>query len=182
MCEPVTIAAATFGLSAASAGISYLGEQTRARETERYRRENADAAVRAFGENAAQLSIRRMEEDAGRVDELERIRRQTRVAQGEALASATSDGGISAIVTDLARQGGYAVNTVQAQEKYRAAQYSQELIGARARALDAINSIRPYIPTPVAGLAVDIGKAGLQGATTYQQLKFYQQNPKAYGV
>jgi hypothetical protein len=194
MCEPVTLAAATFGLGAASAGLTYVGqaqtaaaqeqvEQRRFEETERFRRENAENAVSAFGDNVAQLSNRRMEEDAQRTSELERVRRETRVASGAALASATAGaGGLQPILTQLARQGGAAVNQIEANARFRGAQYSADVSGARAQALEAINSARPYIPTPVIqpsalGLAVDVGKAGLQGGTTYYQVKYLQQNP-----
>lgn len=192
MCDPVTLAVATFALSATSAGVSYIGQQQqadaqeaverqRATETERYRQENARNAQQAFGENAAQLSIRQREEEISRTDERERIRREVRQQQGAAVAS-TTGGGISLdlILGEFARRGGAAVNTIETQAQFSGQQFRQELEGARARTMDAINSVRPYIPNPVVrpsplGLAVDIGRAGLAGATTYSRLRYEQQ-------
>src|SRR5262245_57490150 len=104
MCEPVTLAAATFAIGAASAGVSYVAmtqqaaaqaavEHQRFQETEKFRRENAEAAVKAFGDNVAQLANRRTEEDQQRTNQAESIRRQTHQASGAALASASPGAG-----------------------------------------------------------------------------------------
>jgi len=198
MCSPVAFAATQFAVAAGSAGLQYVGqaqqaaaqqtvEMRRFAETERFRRQNADNAVAAFNLNAAQLANRRMEEDAARSDEIERVRTQTRLATGAALASGDAGGGLNMILTQLARQGGAAVNRVEAGERFRTVQYGNEMEAARARALDAINSARPYIPQPVIPpspiqIALGVGQAGLQAGTSYYQLKYLQTNPGAYRV
>ncbi|MTD92881.1 hypothetical protein GIW81_00875 [Hyphomicrobium sp. xq] len=188
MCDPASIAIATFAASAIGAAVDYQAQSSQARqqeqvenqrfqETERFRFANAESARNAFVENAAQLRIKQRQESTVRADETARVDRERRQVQGRVLASASTGGiGLDNILTDVARAGGLALSNLETQRTFDDQQTEQELTGHRAQALDAIASARPYIQQPVSrpsplGLAVDIGTAGINAYGNYYNAK-----------
>lgn len=182
------MAIATVAVSAASAGVNYVAQSQQAEaqaqaenqryaETERYRKENAESAQRAFAENAAQLRIGQSQEAVVRSEEAQRIDRERRTARGTLLASArTSSLGLDMLLQDVGRGAGRAISGLNTQALFDDQQTEQEITGARMQTLDAINSVRPYVRNPVSqpsklGLAVDLAGAGLSGANTYFAVK-----------
>lgn len=190
MCEPVSLAmaVATAAVSAASAVTDHMAqtqqartqeqvEQQRYAETERFRRENAEAAQKAYVENAAQLRIRQSQEAVVKSEETQRIQREARMKRGQILASASTAGiGLDMLLRDVGRGAGRANTGLNTQALFDDQQTTAEITSERAQAFDAINSVRPYIKQPVQrpsglGLAANLAGAGLSGANTYFAMK-----------
>jgi hypothetical protein len=192
MCDPVTIGIATLVAGTLQSVVQYQAasaqaqaqaqvEQQRVADQNRYMVENATNAVKAFGENAAQVGIRSVQQQAADAQEIERQKLEARKAGATAAASAKSGGlGLTMILNDYTRQAGNAVNTIETNAKWRTAQDRQEMVGFSAQATDAINSVRPYIPQPVfrpspLGLVANLGTNALGAYSTYSTLKHQQQ-------
>lgn len=127
---------------------AYQQRQFEAREKERL--ENAENANKSFIEESAQLGIKQQQQQVVAAEEKQDVDIDRQKVAGEALASSQSSGlGLSNVLGDLFRQQGRYNSTIETQLKYDLDQGNNEVSGLRAKAIDRINSVRPYIPQPV---------------------------------
>lgn len=165
MCDPTTIAVASFGLNAAGTIASYKAQQGEA------------AAARASATNSLKLNYqalgaRELEEVQAATQEKANISRAAATAQGSAQAGAAASGvsGVSVdlLLGDLEREGGEARDSVQQNLESSIAQLERQKLGARANAQSQINgSPSPsFIPS-----ALRLASAGLE---TYSDLRLRQ--------
>lgn len=185
MCEPISLALATFALGAMQAVTTFQAqEQAHAqgaavaqRETERYY-ENVKASRAANRQDHVALHSRELQErdalqEKNRIAAIEGARARGRQAAATGESSVT---GISVdnILADVER--GPANDQVQREASYMntVSQLREEMKGADARSEARINSMKPgynpVAPASGAALALGIAGAGLSAGGTYAKL------------
>lgn len=180
MCDPLSLTAASFALSAASAGGGYLQSKANAKATEAYQKQTfevnkslADAnAVRAY----AALQRRAIEENAMASKSVQNVVDQARQAQGAARTASgeagTSGNSVDQVYQDFARQEAEYTGTIIRQRVFNTAQLEAE---GKAIQLGQQAQIQNAVPQPIEqpnflGALLRIGEAGTQAYTNYYLL------------
>lgn len=187
MCEPTTIALASFALTAASTVTSVIAQQQHATDTANaqnaYNRQVEQNQLIARNQNLVGLDTERA---TALEDTREQINRNTmaarramataRVSAGEAGVSGLS---VDALLRDLSGQAGY--DNATATENYlrQADDINFRRENAQNEAVSAVNSVRqPQIQNPdYLGAALRIGQGAINSYTYYQDRQDRMRNP-----
>lgn len=175
MCEPTTIAAMTFALSAASTAASYVGQMQAAQATERANTENRNNALKAMELNWEQLDARTIQEREAAATEKANAARQVRGAKATAQVSAAESGtgglSVDALLGDIQANYDRYASGVDTNVDYSLAQLQMEKRGARASGIDRINSAPRGQKPSLLGAGLQIGAAGLNYATDRSRIQ-----------
>lgn len=181
MCEPATIAMATFALSAAGTGASFYAQSEAAEAQSKFDNqratETANAANAAYGQNSIQESIRISQESEATGQRLFDERRAARREAARARVSA-AESGVSGISVDALQGQLQFQEAGAAQTLNRNFQNTLTDSGFRRESFraDAVNRIASSRPAPTSGpsalaAGLQIGGGALGAYTTYRSEK-----------
>lgn len=187
MCEPTTIALASFALTAASTVSSVYAQQQQARDTataqNAYNRQVEQNQLIARNQNLTGLETER---NTALDDTREQINRNSmalrkaqaaaRVSAGEAGVSGLS---VDALLRDLAGQAGYDNSTATENYLRQSESINFRRENVQNESVSAVNSVRqPQIQSPdYLGAALRIGQAGVSSYAYYQDRQDRLKNP-----
>lgn len=156
----------------ASAQRDYQNAQ--AKENARANELNNKAAVQEYVEQSAAERIKQMQDQQSTALEEQKIQKEALQKQGTMLASTNASGiALDMLMADYQRQEASEKETVRQQYKNSTLESAINISGYRDRAQNRINSQQTYIAPGVnnpslAGLAIGLGSAGLNGYNTYE--------------
>lgn len=163
MCDPVTMAVATFALGATTEVLGYAAQNQEAKAVQ-------SAAAAAYKQDQTQISLRQIQEadaEAHQVNQ-QNLEEAKVVSKVQASASDANVAGVSVdnIVADVRRQAARNRETIKANTRMTVMQLEQERKGSRSRNQGRINAApRPNPLSLVAG----IGGAALSGYNAYSK-------------
>lgn len=174
MCEPATLAVASFAFTALSTGLSYVSQVDSANQTAKYNQEvlneNAKSAASAYRYNVTQEATRMTQEEDAVSMAAHEINLERRRAAGAALASSNAAGmDIDELQMDFLRQEGNQRAALQRQMEWKRQQSGANMQGYAAQAKDRVAA---YNPAPVqapsiAGMLAGLGTSAVNTYSTY---------------
>lgn len=187
MCEPVsttTMFYTALAVSAASAGMSYMGQmqnaeaqakyqEAQAAENARYMQENAELANNAYIDKTAQENLRLVQTEEAAGQEIEQVHAERLQKVGTAMATSEAAGlSVNMLMGDYLRQEATYKNNVRRQLEMDYDQASMNMQGFRAEAQGRAASVRPYVASPVStpsllGTGLQIAGAGVSAYGSY---------------
>lgn len=173
MCEPSTIALASFALSAVSTGAGLISQQQQMRAQEAYNQQAANNARIARDQNISALEWERTsaaedarEQKTQNMMALRRAQSTARVASGEAGVSGLS---VDALLRDLSMQAGYDNAVVDKNFERQNVNINARRENTQISMANTINSLQPVQTPNYLGAALQIGQSGLGAYRGYQQ-------------
>lgn len=174
MCEPTTLAAASFVVGAGQALMSYQAQQEEAANTRNYQAQQSALANRQYVAETQQLATRQMQEmDKGSTElfrnSLEAARARAKSAAGAA-DSGVEGNSVEAIARDIySQQGAIDVATIRnTSQTVQQLQAEKEASGLR---LAGRTTFQPVRDPSLIGLGLGIAGAGASAAGTYYNVK-----------
>ena len=183
MCDPVTMAVASFGIQAVSTYSAYQSEKAQyqveaqqADEQNRYYERNKREAIKSQIEQSAQTGNRLRQEDKGRAEESMQIDQQATADRATALITAGENGvsglSVSGLISEFYAKQGTAKAQIAAEGKMARQQANVDLKGIEAQAEDRIRSVRkaakPIKPSRLSAV-LGIAGAGLGSYNGYKE-------------
>lgn len=144
------------------------------KEQNEYMRRNADLANKAYFDKSAQENLRLAQTRQSTAEDIEQSRIEADRKVGTAMASAKSFG--SSVAADIFRDQARYSSNMKTNLTWEDQQVRMNLEGFRAEAHDRVNSVRPYIPSPVnrpsaLGAFAQFGASAAQSGMTYMAYK-----------
>lgn len=183
MCDPVTMAVASFGIQAVSTYSAYQSEKAQyqveaqqADEQNRYYERNKREAIKSQIEQSAQTGNRLRQEDKGRAEESMQIDQQATADRATALMTAGENGvsglSVSGLISEFYAKQGTAKAQIATEGKMAHQQANVDLKGIEAQAEDRIRSVRkatkPIKPSRLSAV-LGIAGAGLGSYNGYKE-------------
>jgi len=172
MCEPISMAVASFAISAASTVMDFQAQSQAAKEQNKYYEQNRLNALQAFTDNQNAMNQRiAQEQEAASAEKFENrleaksARATNEVAAGEAGVSGLS---IEGLARDFAGKEQRMSDRIDQQTDWTTQQLQAEKRGDSFRALDRINSVRRANKPNFAAAGLKIAAAGLDSFSTYK--------------
>lgn len=181
MCEPITSAiaaistqtmmAASLGVSALTAGVSYAAQQNQAEASAAYAAQAQDRAIQSMLDQNADLNSRQQQESASTALRKEEARKKAQAAASTAKASSSSAGmSFDALLADYDRQYlNYADSQMQ-QLGFTEDQISRTREGLSAQAEGRASQAYSQV-TPAPSLAMTLAGFGADALGTYQSFQ-----------
>lgn len=170
MCTP--IAAASFGINAASIAASYVGQSRMAKAQETYQQKQGTAALEAYRQNLAALGLKRQEDAASASDQLQQAQREAIQARSSAFTAAGEAGisgnSVDALMRDFtARELNFRSNTAT-NLKSRSGQIDREMLSVQAGAQSQVNQAKTPVAKPsLLGAGLQLGGSALDTYSKY---------------
>lgn len=157
MCEPTT---ATIAMGAISTAVGFGSSMIQSQQQQAYqdamfesqeqaRYNNFVASSDAANQQYLQNNTRIQQESEAASDEIQRIQRERLEEQGSAIAS--GEGQLSAIIADFSRQEARYKESVRQNFDMTTMQILDEQQNIERTAQARIDSMQPYVPSPVSG-------------------------------
>lgn len=169
------MAVAQFAIGAASAAVSYMGQQAQYEQQQQIYENNREEANKAATETYASTQNRILQERAAASQEAQRL--NVDAAKGRATAAtAAGESGVAGLSVDAliadfyGQEGRYErtlTNNLQMQEGYLVG----EMDATKAQATSRINSVDQGTPPSFAEAAIRIGSSALDSFGTYNRMK-----------
>lgn len=173
MCDPMTMMAASFAISAATTVTEHIAQAEQAQQHNTWMKQNQEAAQANLNQEYTALQTRQIQEEDAAAVEKQAVSREARAARAASMVSA-GEAGVSGLTVDAlladiyGREAEYK-DRVNQNTGFTTANLQAEMRGSRARAQDRINSIQPMNgPSPIAS-ALKIGGAGLSSFGSYKK-------------
>lgn len=174
ICEPISLAVASFAMTAAGAFTSHQAASEAADEQNRQAAEARKAAVRNFEENQSASNTRLSQEaDAAAAEkfdialEARKARSTAEVAGGESGASGLS---LDNMLKEFSTREARYTDRIDQQQDWTATQIAAEKRGAGYAAVDKINSIQTAKKPGFLDLGLKIGAAAVNSAASYKNM------------
>lgn len=176
MCEPATLAMATFALSAASGVASYQAASGQAKlQTHQYN-ENRKSALADYRAQLVDAGTRQMQEQQAASENMTATQRNAlaRVAAGNAAVAETGTSGytVAALMSQVLGDAGRDASTQKTNMDWQQGQLNREREGIRSSTISRINGATPGVKPSGLASALQIGAAGLNSYTGYKTGKF----------
>lgn len=175
MCDPLTIAVASFGIGAAQTVAGYMGEKQAAEQQNAMVRQNQIAANQNAVREYADIQTRQIQEEDAAAVQKQDVAREARAARASTMAAAGEAGvsglSVDALLADVYGKEATAKDRISQNTGFTTQNLTRELDGVKAKAQDRINSM-PWArgPSPFAA-ALKIGGLGLNSYSSYQASK-----------
>lgn len=173
MCDPVTIAVASFGIGAVQTGMSYISANQAAQQQNDMVRENQKAANANLVREYADVQRRQIQEEDAAAVQKQDVSREARAARATTMAAAGEAGvaglSVDALLADVYGKEATAKDRIDQNTGFTTENLTREMDGLKAKAKDRINSM-PWAtgPSPFAA-ALKIGGLGLNSYSNYQK-------------
>lgn len=175
MCEPTTIAAMSFALSAATTAVGYVGQMQQASAQEQMYQQNRESSIKSMELGWTQNNNRIMQEREAAALEKANAARETRAAEATAKVAAAEAGvsglSVDQLLGDINGNYGRYASGIDTQTDWTVSQLQMEQRGVRAAGIDRINSAPRGRKPSLFGAALQIGAAGLGYATDLDRIK-----------
>tara|TARA_B100000965_G_scaffold49041_3_gene36037 strand:+ start:2120 stop:2671 length:552 start_codon:yes stop_codon:yes gene_type:complete len=169
MCDPMTMAVASFGLQAGSAYMEYQGQKDMAEYTDNQNAIARESAWQAYKEDQMRIDAEQITKNEETARERFKIQRDKRDALATARASAGEGKGmLYALMRDVGFDADFDTNVLEAD----VIAYNRYYIDAEKDAYAAFT--RNWYNQPVAnrpsalGLAINVASAGVNSYSTYK--------------
>jgi hypothetical protein len=177
MCEPLsasTMFYTSLALSAAQAGMSYMAQQDAADAQEAQNLANAEAANRAFIEEAAGQNQQLVEQEIQSSQEVQAVQKEALQKTGALVANSESMGvTFDLLLGDYQRQEAGYRDASNHQMELNNIQAQQNIKGFRAKAIDRGNSGRTPVRPSLLGAVAQVGGSAISSydafATEYYE-------------
>ena len=173
MCDPMTMAVASFAIGAAQSVASFSAQSAAADEQNRLYEQNRLNAIAAFEDNQRALTNRQSQEQeaagAQKFDnaiEARKARALNRVAAGESGVSGIT---VESLMRDMYQQEARVNDRVDQNTDWTMAQLQDQKRGDGYRTLDRINSVQRANKPSFVDLGLKLAGAGLNSAASYRQ-------------
>lgn len=174
MCDPVSLAVGSFMVSAGSSVAQFGAAKQQADAQNDYynaNKANADrAAVYEYNQNTLRKS---QEEDAAGMKSFDNmLDTQAKAAHAEVAAGEGGVSGLSvdSLINDIFGAGGRTNDRIKQNQEMTLAQLNAEDLSIDARHSERVNSVRRGVQPSGLALALNIGTAGLNSATSYRKM------------
>lgn len=169
MCDPMTMAVASFGLQAGTAFMEYQGQKDMAEYTDNQNAIARESAWQAYKEDQMRIDAEQITKNEETAREKFKIKRDKRDALATARASAGEGKGmLYALMRDVGFEADFDVGIIDAD----ILKYNRMYLDAEKDAYAAFT--RNWYNQPVAnrpsalGLAINVASAGVNSYSTYQ--------------
>lgn len=174
MCEPTTIAAASFVVNAGQAVVSYMAQGEEAASQRAAQAAQASLANRQYISETQQTTQRQVQENDKAGAELFRNNLEAARARAKGAVGAAESGiegnSVEAMARDIYTQQG-AIDTATIRNTSQTIQQLQAEKDASALRLEARTTFAPVRSPSALGLALGIAGAGANAAGTYYNVK-----------
>lgn len=183
---PVALAATSLAVGAASAVVSYEGQQSAAKSQTDYEQNLAQQKNLQFTQQSDQLREQQGQEALARAQQVQNIHQQSAAAIATAATSA-GEGGVSGLsVQNLladfqGQEANYASRTNEQGKLVDAQAQSQQEALQSGTTYDKTSILSPVSAPSFAGAALRIVGSGLDAYSTYNSTKQAQAAAKIYG-
>lgn len=175
MCDPISMALASFGVGAAQSVAQYQADSASAKAQNAYYLANAQRANKSAQEQMFQVQQRMLQEQEAGADEKIKNMRDARADRASAAVAAGESGASGLSVDALLRE--FSVNESQANEavdrntELGLNQLQNEITGIRSNAEDRINSVQRAAKPSFFNTGLSIAAKGLESTSLYYDLK-----------
>lgn len=170
MCDPVTLAVASFGLQAGSAYMQYQGEKDMAEYNEAQNLRSRKAALKAYGEDQMRIEAEQVAKNEESSRELFKNQRDKREALHEARASAgEGQGMLYALMRDIGFDYDYDANLLQSGIDSANRMYIDAEKDAYAAMERNWYNLPPVHRPSALGLAINVASAGVNSYSSYKK-------------
>ncbi|WP_313196208.1 hypothetical protein [Shinella zoogloeoides] len=173
MCDPITIAVASFGIGAVQTVVGYMGEQSAAKQQNEMVRENQRNANLNAAREYTDVQTRQIQEEDAAAVQKQDVAREARAARATTMAAAGEAGvsglSVDALLADVYGKEATAKDRISQNTGFTTQNLTRELDGVKAKAQDRINSM-PWAsgPSPFAA-ALKIGGLGLNSYSNFKK-------------
>ncbi len=173
MCDPMTMMAASFAISAATTVTDYMAQAQQTETHNQMVRQNQEAAQANLRNEYAAVQTRQLQEEDAAAVEKQSVSREATAARATAMASAGESGvtglTVDALLADIYGKEATYKDRVSQNTGFTTDNLKAEMKGLQAKAQDRINGIAPMNgPNPLAS-ALKIGAAGLNSYSSYKK-------------
>ncbi|WP_296084172.1 hypothetical protein [uncultured Agrobacterium sp.] len=171
MCDPFSMMAASFAISAVSTVTEYIGAGQQADAQNRMVTQNQQAAQDNLRREYTAVQTRQIQEEDAAALQKQDIAREARAARATQMAAAGEAGvsglSVEALLADVYGKEATAKDRISQQTGFTTQNLTAEMDGLKAKALDRINSIpRANGPSPFSA-ALKIGGAAFGAYDRY---------------
>lgn len=179
MCDPVTLAVASFGLQAGGAFMQHQQASQAAKMQTRIHEINQRNAINAANESYAAIGARAQQEQQAAADAIQRRIMEAQAAEASAFVASRENGvtgiTVSHLLNNIQAQAGRDITNIRQNRDWSLDQLNRESQGVRSQAISRMNSTSPGIKPSKWATAFQLGQAGLNAYNQYDTHKYRQE-------
>lgn len=173
MCEPTTLAIASFALSAVSSVAAYQQGSAQAKMQTQQHEQNQRNAQAALRDSYIAIQNRQQQEAQSAAQQIEERRRES-VRQMSSAYAAAGEAGVSgfsvqSILADIGATASRDISTIEQNRDWSLDQLNSEMAGARNQAMGQMNATAPGVKPSAWATAFQIGAAATNSYSGYVQ-------------
>lgn len=171
MCEPTTLAIASFALSAVSSIAAYQQGSAQAKMQTKQHEQNQRNAQAALRDSYIAIQNRQQQEAQSTAQQIEERRRES-VRQMSSAYAAAGEAGVSgfsvqSILADIGATAARDISTIEQNRDWSLDQLNSEMAGARNQAMGQMNATTPGIRPSGWATALQIGSSAAGAYANY---------------
>lgn len=173
MCEPTTLAIASFALSAVSSVAAYQQGSAQAKMQTQQHEQNQRNAQAALRDSYIAIQNRQQQEAQSAAQQIEERRRES-VRQMSSAYAAAGEAGVSgfsvqSILADIGATASRDISAIEQNRDWSLDQLNSEMSGARNQAMGQMNATAPGIKPSALATAFQIGGSAVNSYSGYVQ-------------